>query len=57
MPLSAGEKLGPYTILAPTGARGMGQVDIRYCIAWLFESWPSNNLIRGLLTSVFGSAF
>jgi hypothetical protein len=32
-------------------------VDIRYCIAWLFESWPSKNLIRGLWSSVFGSAF
>jgi len=26
MPLSAGEKLGPYEILAPIGAGGMGDV-------------------------------
>jgi serine/threonine protein kinase len=26
MPLSGGEKLGPYDILAPIGARGMGEV-------------------------------
>jgi len=26
MPLSAGDKLGPYEILAPTGAGGMGEV-------------------------------
>src|SRR5450759_593867 len=26
MPLSAGDKLGPYEILAPIGAGGMGQV-------------------------------
>jgi hypothetical protein len=32
-------------------------VDIRYSIGWLFQSWQSTNPIRGLLTSVFGSAF
>ena len=26
MPLSAGDRLGPYEILAPIGAGGMGQV-------------------------------
>jgi len=26
MPLSAGDKLGPYEILAPLGADGMGEV-------------------------------
>src|ERR1700721_3127520 len=26
MPLSTGERLGPYEILAPIGARGMGEV-------------------------------
>ena len=26
MPLSAGDKLGPYEILSPIGAGGMGQV-------------------------------
>jgi serine/threonine protein kinase len=26
MPLSAGDKLGPYEILAPVGAGGMGEV-------------------------------
>ena len=29
MPLSAGDKLGPYEILAPIGAGGMGEVFAR----------------------------
>ena len=28
MPLSAGSRLGPYEILAPLGAVGMGEVDL-----------------------------
>ena len=42
MPLSPGDKLGPYQVLLPIGARGMGEVykagDTRLCRGLAGES-------------------
>ena len=57
MPLSLGDKLGPYEILAPIGAGGMGDV-YKACVTNYMPmnqlSGQGMNLARGCMSGLLG---